>query len=163
MLAAVESAESNEHTPAVIARRDDIVYALELEKAQGPVQWKELFQNNETKNRRRFFLAIGIQVFQQMSGVNALVYYIPYLLQTSMGLSEKTSLWVSGLNGLVFFLCSAYPIFFLDRFGRPKPFMVASTIQSISMIMVAVLLSLNTHSTNYAAIGTCNPREVPQG
>ena len=31
--------------------------------------------------------------------------------------------------------------------------MVASTIQSISMIMVAVLLSLNKHSTNYAAIG----------
>ena len=70
-----------------------------------------------------------------------------------MGLSIKTSLWVSWLNGLVFFLCSAYPIFLLDRFGRPKPFMVASTVQSISMIMVAVLLSLNKHSTNYAAIG----------
>ena len=73
-----------------------------------------------------------------------------------MGLSIKTSLWVSGLNGLVFFLCSAYPIFFLDRFGRPKPFMVASTVQSISMIMVAILLSLNKHSTNYAAIGMVN-------
>ena len=30
--------------------------------------------------------------------------------------------------------------------------MVASTLQSISMIMVAVLLSLNKQSTNYAAI-----------
>ena len=48
-----------------------LIPALELEHAQGPVRWAELFQNNETKNRRRFFLAVGIQVFQQISGVNA--------------------------------------------------------------------------------------------
>ena len=71
VLAAVESKTADGNTPEVIARRDDIVRALELEHAQGPVRWRELFQNNETKNRRRFFLAIGIQVFQQMSGVNA--------------------------------------------------------------------------------------------
>jgi predicted MFS family arabinose efflux permease len=153
VLAAIESTAADEHTPAVIARRDDIIRALELEHAQGPVRWGELFENNETKNRRRVILAIGIQVFQQMSGVNALVYYIPYLLQTTMGLAEKTSLWVSGLNGLVFFLSSAYPIFFLDKYGRPKPFMVASTVQSISMVMVAILLSINTHATNNASIG----------
>ena len=71
VLAAVESKTADGNTPEVVARRDDIVRALELEHAQGPVRWRELFQNNETKNRRRFFLAIGIQVFQQMSGVNA--------------------------------------------------------------------------------------------
>ncbi|MCJ1246025.1 hypothetical protein MMC30_003229 [Trapelia coarctata] len=152
VLAAVESKDATETHPNVVARRDDILHVLELEHAQGPVRWGELFENNETKNRRRFFLAIGIQVFQQMSGVNALVYYIPYLLQTSMGLDEKTSLWVSGLNGIVFFLCSAYPIFFLDQFGRPKPFMVVSSVQALSMAMVAILLSLTTTSTNYAAI-----------
>jgi MFS family permease len=177
ILAALESKDATEHTPAVVARRDEIVLALEIEQAQGPVRWRELFWNNEVKNRRytysipksryrsfltcklfrRVILAIGISVFQQMSGVNALVYYIPYLLETTMGLSRGTSLWVSGLNGLVFFLASFYPVFFLDRYGRKKPFIIASASCAINMMMVAILLSINKQSTNYAAIGKIYP------
>jgi MFS family permease len=88
-----------------------------------------------------------------MSGVNALVYYIPFLLETTMGLPRSTSLWVSGLNGVTFFLASLYPVFFLDRWGRKKPFIIASASCCINMMMVAILLSLNKQSTNYAAIG----------
>lgn len=46
VLAAVESKTADSNTLEVVARRDDIVQALEFEHAQGPVQWRELFQNN---------------------------------------------------------------------------------------------------------------------
>lgn len=52
VLAAVEAQDATEQHPNVVARRDDIILALEFEHAQGPVQWSELWQNNETKNRR---------------------------------------------------------------------------------------------------------------
>jgi hypothetical protein len=165
VLAAVESKDATEDHPNVVACRNNIIHALELEYAQGPVLWGELFENNETKDRSLFFLAIGIQIFQRMSGENVLLYYIPYLLRTSMKLDERTSLSISGLIGIVRFLSSAYPVIFIDRFGRPKPFMVALTVQALSMAMAAIILSLNGTSANHAVIGmfdgpfSSNPRD----
>lgn len=41
---------------------------------------------------------------------------------------------------------------FLDKWGRPKPFIVASLVQSFSMVMVAILLSIGTTATNKASV-----------
>ncbi|CCX32891.1 putative Myo-inositol transporter 1 [Pyronema domesticum] len=152
VLACLESTTATPSTPSVVAALTDIQTAIAAEHAAGPVQWKELWTEGELKNRTRVLLACGINFFQQMSGCNALVYYIPFLLQHSVGLDANTSLLVSGLNGLVFFLFSIYPLLFLDKWGRPKPFIVASLVQSFSMVMVAILLSIGTTATNKASV-----------
>ena len=101
---------------------------------------------------RRVLLACGIMVFQQMSGVNALVYYIPFLLQNSVGIDVHTSLLIAGLVGLVFFLFSFYAIFFIDRWGRRWPFIITSILQSLSMAMVSILLSLRSPTASKASV-----------
>lgn len=91
-------------------------------------------------------------VFQQLSGINALVYYIPYLLKDSVGLPANTALLVSGLVGVVFVAFSAYAFFFIDKWGRKKPFIITSVVQSLSMVVVAILLSLESPAASRASV-----------
>lgn len=91
-------------------------------------------------------------VFQQMSGVNSLVYYVPYLLENSVGLPVNTSLLVAGLVGVIFVTFSVYAIFFIDRWGRRKPFIITSVLQALSMALVAILLSLDNKAASMASV-----------
>ncbi|KAI9034824.1 uncharacterized protein KD926_005338 [Aspergillus affinis] len=152
VLACLESEYSNSETPAVIAKCQDIQLALNAEQAMGPLKWSELWESKLTGNRKRIILACGIMVFQQMSGINALVYYIPYLLENSVGLPANTALLISGLVGVIFVVFSAYAFIFIDKWGRRKPFIVTSIAQSLSMIMVAILLSLETPTASKASV-----------
>lgn len=91
-------------------------------------------------------------IFQQMSGINALVYYIPYLLESSVRLGPNTALLVSGLVGVVFVIFSVYAFIFIDKWGRRKPFIITSVVQSLSMALVAILLSLETQAASTASV-----------
>ncbi|KAJ5378315.1 general substrate transporter [Penicillium cataractarum] len=152
VLACLESKTSTPETPAVVAKCQDIQLALNAEQALGPLKWAELWENKVTGNRKRLILACGIMVFQQMSGINALVYYIPYLLANSVGLAANMALLISGLVGVVFVVFSAYAFFFIDRWGRRKPFIITSLVQSLSMTLVAILLSLNNTNASKASV-----------
>jgi hypothetical protein len=59
---------------------------------------------DRTQNLRRLILSCGTQFMQQFSGVNALGYYLPTLLQQSVGLSEQKSRLMTGVNGTIY-LC----------------------------------------------------------
>ena len=173
VLTCLESEHANSETSAVAAKCQDIQLALNAEQAMGPLKWSELWENKITGNRkyavfrrfavsflrftdcftcRRIFLACGIMVFQQMSGINALVYYIPYLLENSVGLPPNTALLISGLVGVVFVIFSAYAFFFIDKWGRRRSFIITSVVQSLSMSLVAILLSLKSQSASKVSV-----------
>jgi len=52
----------------VVAERDDIMEAIKIEsKEQG--SWSDLFKDGGISANKRFYLALGIQFMQQMSGM----------------------------------------------------------------------------------------------
>ncbi|GAO51508.1 general substrate transporter [Saitoella complicata NRRL Y-17804] len=152
VLAQLEPKGTEVGDEVVQMRMREITTALTAEGRGGPVRWAECWENNKQQNRKRVLLACGINIFQQLSGCNALVYYIPVLLEQTVGLSRESSLLVGGLIGLVFFLFSAYPLIFLDKWGRPKPFIIASIVQSISMVLIAILLSTGNATAAKASV-----------
>jgi hypothetical protein len=137
------------------AEYDMIVGTVALESSAGASSWKDLFRADgksgkatsmayeeltslETvvHTRRRFLIACGIQIFQQLGGINALICklagdplgcthdsdhsvdYAGALFQNSLGFDANTSGLMAGFLNTWFFLASFIPWFLIDRFGR---------------------------------------------
>lgn len=72
---------------------------LEQESQAGRTKLREMFKNDDGLNiRRRTFLAMGIQTMQQLTGINAFVYY-QVTIFLHAGCSNRVALYLAGFNG----------------------------------------------------------------
>uniref|UniRef100_J3MIL5 Major facilitator superfamily (MFS) profile domain-containing protein n=1 Tax=Oryza brachyantha TaxID=4533 RepID=J3MIL5_ORYBR len=81
--------------------------------------------------RRGLVAGVGLQVFQQLVGINTVMYYSPTIVQLAGFASNQTalalSLVTSGLNALG----SVVSIYFIDRTGRRKLLSFLSLTEAI--------------------------------
>ncbi len=85
------------------------------------------------------FVGILLSVFQQVVGINAVLYYAPQMFE-NMGASTTQALWDSAIySGVTMFLFTLIATFTVDRIGR-KPLLVAGAlIMSAAMIFLGFL------------------------
>ena len=57
----------------IVRLHGDILRAVEDEAAMGSGSWKTLLQADAIHSRRRLLIACGIQAFQQLGGINAII------------------------------------------------------------------------------------------
>jgi len=92
----------------------------------------------------------------QVGGINLVVYFIPTVLNTNVGLSKNLSQIIGGCVQIMFVIGSLFPTIFVDRVGRRQPMMWGSFGLGICMMMVAILLSFRgqaiEHATSSAAV-----------
>ncbi|KAJ6119156.1 hypothetical protein N7523_003436 [Penicillium sp. IBT 18751x] len=88
---------------------------------------------------KRVVVAVFIMVFQQWSGVNAILYYAAFIFK-DLGLTgNTTSLLASGVGGILMFLATIPAVLYIDQLGR-KPVLIAGAIgMGVSHIIVAAL------------------------
>ena len=92
-----------------------------------------LFQH---RYRRPVSLAIAIATFNQLSGINALMYYAPHIFRMA-GAGEDSSLAqavIVGCTNLVFTMAA---LLVIDRFGRCKLMVVGSIGYIVSLAATA--------------------------
>eukprot|EP00887_Chlorella_sp_A99_P000118 scaffold16.g118.t1 len=108
-------------TVEVDAEFDDISEAAEsAKKISQPQAWKNILTKKEY--RPSLVLAIAIPTFQQWTGINAIMFYVPVLF-SSMGSGKQASLLNAVIIGAVN-LCSTFvSIYLVDRAGRRKLFL----------------------------------------
>ncbi|GLB37892.1 putative major facilitator superfamily, sugar transporter (TC 2.A.1.1) family protein [Lyophyllum shimeji] len=100
--------------------------------------WRRLFQR---KYLDRTMVGVLIMVFQQWSGINALLYYGPTLVR-SIGLHDETvPLLVSGGVGIVQFFAVIPAILYIDRSGRKPLLRIGSALMAASHLIIALLIS----------------------
>ena len=91
----------------------------------------------------RSVLAIGVMlaVFQQITGINTIIYYAPTLL-SSAGLGNSAALLANVVNGAVNVLMTIVAIRLLDRVGR-RPLLLGGTAgMAVAMIVVALTFAI---------------------
>ncbi|KAF9552596.1 general substrate transporter [Agrocybe pediades] len=99
--------------------------------------WKKLFHE---RYRDRTWIGVLIMVFQQWSGINALLYYGPTLVR-SIGLSGDTvTLLVSGGIGVVQLLAVLPAIAIIDKVGRRGLLRGGSVAMTLSHLGIAFLV-----------------------
>ncbi len=98
-------------------------------------EWGDLLKGGA---RRALYLAIGLALFQQLTGINALIYYSNDILAEAGFTSESSQAAASLISvGLVNVLATFIAIAFVDRLGR-RPLLIAGMIG-----MLAGLLGLS--------------------
>ena len=111
---------------------------LEMQKGS----FKDLFTMGPDRHFHRTVLGYVNQMFQQISGINLITYYIPNVLQGQVGLSETLAKLVAACNGTEYFLASIITIFTVEKLGR-RPLMLWGAVgMSLSMVALAVTDSI---------------------
>ena len=93
------------------------------------------------KYRFPLILAFLIAFFNQLSGINAFLYYAPRIFE-SAGLGESTALLSSIGIGVVNLLFTLLGVFLIDRLGRRQLLLIGSIGYIISLSLVAAAFFL---------------------
>lgn len=93
-------------------------HLVEVEKGEDiPTKrsWKELLN---PAVRRSFLVGIGISVFQQITGINTVIYYAPQIFQRAGYQAAETAIFATMLVGCVNVAFTVLSLWLLDRLGR---------------------------------------------
>ncbi|KAJ6355505.1 hypothetical protein OIU77_005988 [Salix suchowensis] len=95
------------------------------------------------KNRPQFIIgALAIPAFQQLTGMNSILFYAPVLFQ-SLGFSNDASLFSSVITNAALVVGALISMAFVDKFGRRAFFLEAGAEMFFVMIAVTITLALN--------------------
>ncbi|HEY0772244.1 MAG TPA: MFS transporter, partial [Sphingobacteriaceae bacterium] len=89
-----------------------------------------------SKYRLPVFLAVAFAVFNQVSGINAIIYYAPRIFEMT-GLGTGSALLSSVGLGLVNFIFTLLAMNFIDRYGRKKLMLIGSFGLIVTLGLVA--------------------------
>jgi sugar porter (SP) family MFS transporter len=115
--------------PEVDKEVNDIVQSKEEQNGR-----EKLFSK---KFRLPVLLAFLFAVFNQLSGINAVIYYSPRIFSMT-GLGEESALLSSAGIGLVNLIFTVLGWFFIDRFGRKSLMYIGSFGYIISLSLIAI-------------------------
>jgi MFS family permease len=100
------------------------------------------------KNKLPVFLAICFAVFNQVSGINAIIYYAPRIFEMA-GLGRQSSLLSTAGIGFVNFLFTMLAINFIDKIGRRTLMLIGS----IGLIITLGLVSRTFYIEDFSGFG----------
>lgn len=118
-----------------------------LERATG-ASGERLFTR---KYRKPIFLAVAIAIFNQLSGINAVLYYAPRIFRMA-GAGEQSSLLQSVAIGGTFVIFTTLALSIIDRFGRKTLMIVGSLGYIISLAVTA--WAFYTYGTDFNRAGS---------
>ncbi|XVF66687.1 hypothetical protein PTKIN_Ptkin10aG0057300 [Pterospermum kingtungense] len=121
---------------------DSIVNACEMAK-----QVKNPFRKlMKPESRPPLVIAILLQVFQQFTGINAIMFYAPVLFQT-VGFGNDAALLSSVITGLVNVVSTVVSIYAVDKVGRRVLLLEACVQMFICQCIIGVVLLKDLHTT----------------
>ncbi|AVR45522.1 MFS transporter [Christiangramia fulva] len=117
---------------------EDKIFRIRQE-SENEVQGENVFMK---KYRFPLILAFLIAFFNQLSGINAFLYYAPRIFQEA-GLGESTALLSSIGIGVINLIFTLFGVFLIDRLGRKKLMYIGSIGYIISLALVSAAFFLN--------------------
>eukprot|EP00051_Salpingoeca_urceolata_P002467 m.50522 g.50522 ORF g.50522 m.50522 type:complete len:484 (-) comp12157_c0_seq1:211-1662(-) len=112
-----------------------IKHSIEQETGQAGIGWTDFF--SVPSLRRRLLIGIAVQSFQQLTGINSIMYYCPQIF-SSVGF-HRARLLAQGINGVVNFLATFLAFWLVDRFGRKTLLIAGGLGMSASMVTLFML------------------------
>ena len=137
-----------EEAKQVLKRINQLNYQEEFKAIQLSHQPDQQANSSERLFSRKYFrpitLAVLFAVFNQVSGINAIIYYAPRIFEMA-GLGAHTSLLSTVGIGLVNFTFTLIAIGFIDKIGRRTLMLIGSA----GLILSLGLVSTTFYSGNF--------------
>lgn len=102
------------------------------------------------KLRKPLFIAVSLAALSQLSGINAIIYYGPSILENA-GFTLSDALGGQVTIGMVNMLMTLVAILYVDRFGR-KPLLLVGITGSALALLAAGLLFLAGITTGWPVL-----------
>ncbi|KAL5222713.1 hypothetical protein ABZP36_027426 [Zizania latifolia] len=127
--------------------------------AAGPV-WRELMEPSVC---RALLCGVMIQILQQFSGINGVLYYTPQILDqagvsvllASLGLSaESTSILISGLTTLLMLPSIGVAMWLMDVSGRRSLLLRTLPVLIMTLVVLVIANVVPMSTTVHAALST---------
>lgn len=97
-------------------------------------------------SRPPLIIGIMLQIFQQFTGINAIMFYAPVLFQT-MGFKTDASLLSTIVFGVVNVASTFVSIYAVDKIGRRKLLLQACVQMFICQVQIITIRNMNCTST----------------
>ncbi|CAK1367713.1 Sugar transporter STL1 [Cercospora beticola] len=145
--------DKTEDDAEVSGQLQEILAAIQAENEDGEPSWSEVFSNaTKTRNLQRVLLGMGPYMMNQWSGINALCYYLAYILEQYLGFSQNMSLILASVAFTQYAVFSWPPYFYIDKIGRRWSVMLSSIGCAVCMALIAGCLIKQSYSSAAAAV-----------
>jgi len=97
------------------------------------------------KTRNILWIGIILSVFQQITGINSIMYYAPKIF-AQIGQSSDTALLQTVAIGSINLIFTALAMVFIDRFGRKRVILLGSAGMATMLLGLSLLYKINATS-----------------
>ncbi|XP_030071744.1 proton myo-inositol cotransporter isoform X1 [Microcaecilia unicolor] len=88
--------------------------------------------------RRALIVGCGLQMFQQLSGINTVMYYCATILQMSGMQDDTLAIWLSAVIALINFIFTLFGVWLVEKLGRRKLTIGSLAGTTIALIILAL-------------------------
>ncbi|XP_073135658.1 sugar transport protein 13-like [Henckelia pumila] len=101
------------------------------------------------RNRPPLVISVALQIFQQCTGINAIMFYAPVLFDT-LGFGSDAALYSAVITGAVNVISTVVSIYSVDKLGRRMLLLEAGFQMFLSQVVIAIILGikLSDHSSD---------------
>jgi SP family xylose:H+ symportor-like MFS transporter len=99
-------------------------------------QWKHL---GTPMFKKALFVGVGLSILQQLTGINAILYYAPEIFK-SLGSSTDVSLLETSILGVVNLIFTLFAIKLVDKMGRKPLLYIGSIGMTIALAAVGLFI-----------------------
>ncbi|KAK9454500.1 general substrate transporter [Dipodascopsis uninucleata] len=135
VLAFLRTSNNDINDPLVLAEFKEIEDQIRYELDEESSSWKELFSK---KIRLRVILAATVQIWSQLTGIDILMYYIVYILESA---NVANTLLASSIQYIINMLFTIPCIIWLDRWGRRPALILGALSMSLWLYLIGGLLA----------------------
>jgi SP family galactose:H+ symporter-like MFS transporter len=92
--------------------------------------------------RMALMVGIGLAVFQQLTGINTVIYYAPTILQSAGFTTAGSAIIATAYVGAVNVALTVVALRFLDRIGRRKLLLIGVMGQALTLVLLGLAFKL---------------------
>jgi len=129
-----------------IAAADKSLHRLEKDLSKRHYTGEEIKHDQPTSKsfgallnpavRMAFIVGIGVSVFQQITGINTVIYYAPYIFQFAGLASAKSAIYATAWVGIINALMTMIGLWLVDKAGRRVLLMISLGGMALSLAVL---------------------------
>lgn len=111
----------------------EIIETIRFEREEAAHSYAELFKPAVFK---RVFLGVALQAWQQLTGMNIIMFYVVYLFNQAGVVGQDATLRASGISYVVNVVATIPAILYVDRWGRRPTLIIGSFAMTVCLMIV---------------------------
>jgi sugar porter (SP) family MFS transporter len=108
--------------------------------------WRELLRPGL---RTALVVGVGLAIFQQLIGVNAVIYYSPIIFQDAGVSSANTAILATSFVGVVNVIATVVASLVIDKFGRRPLLLWGAGIMTVSLVALGAIFVIGPNKAGY--------------